>query len=375
MLEWEYQMTGAYVRRKFTGQGDKMKSLPRVFTILVIFTLLVSGCGAPAASTPTVVQPTPTDVPLATAIPTVLQPTAAASTPGILAVVPVARGPINLAATSDSIWVESHRLNIVTRIDPAQNKEVVRLKDAPVHCNLVSGGGFVWAAQASADTGAGRVTKIDPASGAVVGSIEVVTACGVSADNTDLWVASPMLSQAVRYDAATLQERAVIPLGADTFEIAIGPEAVWASGESGGGRVWRIDPATNKVVASINLSDSTPIGLLTAFGSVWVGSRGQGVIYRIDPATNTVAETIKVNGSIGGIGVGPDAIWAAGFEDGTIYRIDPATNSVSGSLATRYLTLGPPLVAFESIWVAALEQDAVLRIDPAAFDGSAATAP
>jgi DNA-binding beta-propeller fold protein YncE len=264
---------------------------------------------------------------------------------------------------------------MVTRIDPAQNKEVARLKDAPVHCNVVSGGGFVWAAQADADSGAGRVTKIDPASGTVVGSIEVATACGVSADNTDLWVASPQLAGAVRYDAATLEKRASIPLARDVFEIKIGPEAVWVSGESNGGMVWRIDPATNQVVTSINLSDSTPIGLLTAFGSVWVGSRGQGVVYRIDPATNTITETIKVNGSIGGIGVGPDAIWASGFEDGTVYRIDPATNSVTGSLATRYLTLGPPLVAFDSIWVGALEQDAVLRIDPAVFDSSAATAP
>lgn len=360
-----------------------MKSLTRVFTILVIASLLASGCGAPAAATPVVAQPAtpvPTSAPLATAtsIPAVLPPTATASTPGILAVVPVARGPITLAATSDSIWVESHRGFIVTRIDPAQNKEVARLKDAPVHCSVVSGGGFVWAAQAHSGGGPslneGKVTKIDPASGAVLGFIELATACGVSADNTDLWVTSPMLSEAVRYDAATLEERAVIPLGGDVFEIKIGPDAVWASGESGGGTVWRIDPATNQVVTSINISDSTPTGLITAFGSVWVGSRGKGVIYRIDPATNTVAETIKVNGSIGGIGVGPDAIWASGFGDGTIYRIDPATNSVSGSLATTYSTLGPPLVAFESIWVAALEQDAVLRIDPAAFDGSAATA-
>jgi DNA-binding beta-propeller fold protein YncE len=267
----------------------------------------------------------------------------------------------------------------VTRIDPSQNKEVARLKDAPVHCNVVSGGGFVWAAEAHTGGGPnlkeGKVTKIDPASGAVLGSIELVTACGLAADDNDVWVTSPMLAEAVRYDAATLEERAVIPVGKDIFEIKIGPDAVWVSGESGGGMVWRIDPTTNQVVTSISISDSTPIGLEVAFGSVWVGSRAKGVIYRIDPATNTVAETIKVNGSIGGIGVGPDAIWASGFEDGTIYRIDPTTNSVSGSLSTTYLTLGPPLVAFESIWVAALEQDAVLRIDPAAFDSSAATTP
>lgn len=357
-----------------------MKSLARVFTILAICSLLASGCGAPAAATPVVAQPAttvPTSAPLATAtaIPSVLPPTATASRPGILAVVPVARGPITLAATSDAIWVESHRLNIVTRIDPSQNKEVARLKDAPVHCSVFSGGGYVWAAEANADTGAGRVTKIDPASDTAVGSLDLNTACGISADSTDLWVTSPMLSQVVRYDAATLQERAVIPVGKDIFEVKIGPEAVWVSGESSGGMVWRIDPATNKVVTSIPISDPYPVGLEVAFGSVWVGSRGKGVVHRIDPATNTVTETIEVNDSIGGIGVGPDAIWASGFGDGTIYRIDPATNSVTGSLATTYSNLGPPLVAFESIWVAALDQDVVLRLDPAAFDTSAPTAP
>ena len=147
--------------------------------------------------------------------------------------VPVARGPITLAATSDSIWVKSHRLNIVTRIDPSQNKEVARLKDAPVHCSVFSGGGFVWASEANADSGAGKVTKIDPASGTVVGSIDLNTACGISADDTDLWVTSPMLSQVVRYDAATLEQRAVIPVGKDIFEVKIGPDAVWVSGESG----------------------------------------------------------------------------------------------------------------------------------------------
>ena len=49
-----------------------MKSLTRVFIILVIASLLASGCGAPAAATPVVAQPA---TPVPTSIPTVLQPT------------------------------------------------------------------------------------------------------------------------------------------------------------------------------------------------------------------------------------------------------------------------------------------------------------
>lgn len=291
--------------------------------------------------------------------------------PGILAIVPVAEGPINLAATADAIWVESHREDIVTRIDPMQNKEVARLEDVPAHCAVISGGGFVWAA----DAWQSKITKIDPANGAILGTIEILDPCGLAADNSDLWVTRQALGQVERYDAATLEKRAVIPIGSYSFFIEIGPDAVWAVGEADGGTVWRIDPATNQVVTSINISDPLPVGLVIAFDSVWVGSRIRGVIYRIDPATNAITETIKVNNAIGGIGAGPDAIWASGFGDGTIYRIDPATNSVSGSLSTRFWNLGPPLVAFDSIWVGALDQNMVLRIDPAVFNDSAETTP
>jgi DNA-binding beta-propeller fold protein YncE len=327
-----------------------MKALARIFTILAISSLLVSGCGN------TVFPNSPISTPLP---------------PGILAIVPVAEGPIVLAATADAIWVESHREDIVTRIDPSQNKEVARLEDVPAHCTVTSGGEFVWAA----DAHQGKITKIDPATGSILGTIEILDPCGLAADNSDLWVTRPALAQAERYSVATLEKRAVIPLGNDTFFIEIGPDAVWAVGEADGGTVWRIDPATNQVVTAINISDPLPVGLIIAFDSVWIGSRTKGVIYRIDPATNTIIQTIKVNNAIGGIGVGLDAIWASGFGDGKIYRIDPATNSVSGTLSTRFWNLGPPLVAFESIWVGALDQNVVLRIDPGAFHSSDANTP
>src|SRR5687767_15022960 len=133
------------------------KRLCFTLSTLIIASMISAACASGAISTsPTTGVDTKvmtqvstqalvsTPEPLATesSIPTVAQPTATASTPGILAIVPVADGPIILAATAHSIWVEAHRANIVTRINPSQNKEVARLKDAPVHCNVVSGGGF-----------------------------------------------------------------------------------------------------------------------------------------------------------------------------------------------------------------------------------------
>ncbi len=343
-----------------------MKALAYRFIIIVLSSVRVSGCGTTRASTPV-----STEAPLAAAssIPTIVQPKVTDLPSGILAIVPVANGPLTLAATEDTVWVESHRSNIVTRVDPSEDREVARLENVTVHCMVVSGGGFAWAA----DVQQGKITKFDPVSGTILGTIEIPDPCGLAADDNDLWVTRPDLAQAERYDVATLEKRAVIPLGPRVSGIAIGPDAIWASGEADGGTVWRIDPATNQVVASIRAPGAEPVGLLVAFGSVWTGSRTKGLIYRIDPSSNAITETIKVGYSVGGIGVGPDAIWASGFGNGTIYRIDPATNSVSGTLSTSFGNLGGPLVAFDSIWVGALDRNVVLRIDPAIFDSPAAT--
>ena len=94
------------------------------------------------------------------------------------------------------------------------------------------------------------------------------------------------------------------------------------------------------------------------------------MVYRIDPATNSIAATIDLPGPIGGIGVGLDGVWVSGFGEGWVSRIDPDTDEVTGSISTGYVHLGPPITAFGSVWVAALDEDVVVRIDPAAFNSS-----
>jgi streptogramin lyase len=282
----------------------------------------------------------------------------------VSAFIPVADGPIGLAATSDAVWVEAHRANILTRIDPAQDLETDRLTDVPVHCGVAAGAGFVWTTQASS----GTITKVDPATGEVVAKIRLGEACGIAADETGVWATSPGAGRAIRYDPETLDIQANVALGPLALAVAIDPDAVWVLGEADGGTLWRVDPGTNELVATIAVPVRFATGLAVGFGSVWVAGREERVVYRIEPATNAIAETIEMPGAIGGIGIGPDAVWASGFGDGTLHRIDPTTNEIGGSMSTGYGNLGPPLVAFESLWVAALDRNVVLRIDPDAVD-------
>ena len=282
---------------------------------------------------------------------------------GIQATVPVGQGPITLAATDDAIWVELHRSSIVSKVDPAANLEVAQFNRIPVHCEVAVGNGFVWASKASV----GLVSKVDPDTGDVVGELRVPDACGLAVDDHDLWVASPT-GFAVRFDPDTLAERATVELGELVFGIAIGSDAVWAQGETGGGTVWRIDPATNAVIAEIVAPGAS--GIAVGFDSVWVAAHDRATVHRIDPASNTVAATIDLPGPIGGIGVGLDGVWVSGFGGGWVSRINPGTDHVTGSISTGYANLGPPITAFGSVWVAALDESVLLRIDPAAATGS-----
>lgn len=337
----------------------------RLGTITLVASVLAA-CAVPgeqsnlaATSSPTSTAATPSAI-TASAAPSVATPSASQS--AILAMIPTANGPIVLAATEDTVWVENHRSNHLSRIDPAQNLEVDRLTDVNVHCEVAAGAGFVWTTQASASV----ANKVDPATGEVVDTISLRDACGVAADDEDVWISSPGLGKVVRYDPQTLEERASIALAPMVFSVAIGPEAVWVAGEADGGTVYRIDPATNSVVATISTPNPFATGIAVGHGAVWVSARENKVVYRIDPATNTVVTTIQMPSAIGGLGVGPDAIWTSGFGDGKVYRIDPATNQIVASVSTGQGNLGPPLVAFGSVWVAALDRSVVVRIDPAA---------
>jgi streptogramin lyase len=96
--------------------------------------------------------------------------------------------------------------------------------------------------------------------------------------------------------------------------------------------VKRIDPRTNRVVASLRVAQ--PQGVALGFGSVWVPSQRGGEVLRVDPRTElrTVggAGRIRVAGEPAYLAVGTDAIWV-GTTDQTLQRIDPGTGRVTAT--------------------------------------------
>ena len=123
-----------------------------------------------------------------------------------------------------------------------------------------------------------------------------------------------------------------------------------------------MDAKTEKVVATIPVGP-TPRFLAAGLGSVWTLNQGDGSVSRIDPATNKVSATIEVGvpGEGGDIAVGEGAVWVTAIGK-PLSKIDPATNRV----VTQYVGKGGDAlrVGLGSLWLSNHEFHEVWRIDP-----------
>jgi DNA-binding beta-propeller fold protein YncE len=151
---------------------------------------------------------------------------------------------------------------------------------------------------------------------------------------------------------------ATVQVGAEPTQVAVGAGGVWV-GVWATGKLVRIDPASNRVVARIPVGrpQESPIAIAVADRAVWVVDFGDARVLRIDPATNRVVARIPVRGGAGGIGVGAGAVWVTSGEGGDqrhgwVQRLDPARNRVEATIGVPGgLQLWGVAVSGQSVWV------------------------
>ncbi len=129
--------------------------------------------------------------------------------------------------------------------------------------------------------------------------------------------------------------------------------------------VTRIDPKTNKIVATIAVGKGPCSGLAAAFESLWVPNCGDPSVSRVDLKTGKVTATLPltIGDSEGGLAAGAGSIWMMSDAKGTLARIDPATSKV---VAEIYVAPGSFAVAFGegAVWVTSTEKNLVTRVNP-----------
>ena len=99
------------------------------------------------------------------------------------------------------------------------------------------------------------------------------------------------------------------------------------------GVVYRIDPATNRVIAAIEVPGGA-VRIVVAAGTVWVTQylpeQDPGIVARIDARSNRLLAPVEVPNMPGAIRYGLDAVWVTSRF--TVSRIDPHSGAVSQPL-------------------------------------------
>jgi YVTN family beta-propeller protein len=267
--------------------------------------------------------------------------------------------PTGVAVGVGRVWMTTYRDASTWSVDPRSLAGVrIAANGGPIGVVVDHGAVYVG------DTvGA---TRIDPASGAVSGSIAASGGAQAIADGPGgLWVVSGAPPTLERLTGNTQFGSRLVaegpgPLGSPFDEehalfnvtgLAVGEGAVWLLGDVGAPRLWRASPATGRIVHTVRLP-FPPGGVAAGFGAVWVTAQLGDRVLRIDPRTNRIVSEISVGREPTGVAVGDGSLWVANTLDRSVSRIDPRTDRV---VATVSVNASPLKLAVgrRSVWVAA----------------------
>jgi len=285
------------------------------------------------------------------------------------AVIPVTMAA-GATAGADAIWVPSRAAGTIVRLEPKTNTAGTPLSVGPSPCASLSAGfDSIWVPLCGSSPGIARVdaakatvtatvpltvagaegstavavgslwvlasqkgvlTRVDPETSAPVAETYVAEGAeAVVAGEDALWVTSGKTSTLTRVNPHNNEVVEAITVGSNPGRLAVGEGGVWTlnRGDSGGSgpgaaSVSRVDPKTNKVVATIPVGDLDPAAEIAAGeGSVWISAPGVPIT-RIDPRTNRAVQRFTGEGG-GAILVAHGSLWVAAGAQKTL-RLDPA---------------------------------------------------
>ena len=217
----------------------------------------------------------------------------------------------------------------------------------------------------------GLMQRLNPVTNAVVAEVKINKPCAAFAIGFgSVWVASCGDKSIVRISLQNNQVVVKIPLSLadDEGSIVAAENGVWVLSDVKG-MLKKIDPGTNKVVASIHVKPNS-FAAMAGHGSIWITNTGDvkvnenGSLQRIDPKTNKVVNTIAVGRQPRFLAVGEGGVWVFNQADGSVSRVDPQTNKVVAVIECGVPGTGGDIAAGEGyVWVRA-KKELLLVINP-----------
>ena len=162
-----------------------------------------------------------------------------------------------------------------------------------------------------------------------------------------------------------------LPMRSNANRLASTPYAVWVTDPAEGplSRVWRVDPATNRLLRPPLRAGEEPLAVEVDGDAVWSANHDDGTLRRMDAATGALEATVELGVEPHGMAIGHGAIWVADAHHGAVLRVDPASRRTVARIPVGFEP-GPLVVTRTAVWVATppdpdLSPGSLARIDPA----------
>ncbi len=273
--------------------------------------------------------------------------------------------PDFLATDGNDVWITNEK-----RIDKLSSKSNPPILSVaiPSPCGaMVVGFGSLWVANCSDKS----IYRIDRITGETVAKIVTGLAdesgeLSLSFGAGSVWVLTDSSGVLTRIDPVRNVVKAKIKVLPFSYCTAFGYNAVWITNtgkfkyigkgmvEGKQGSVQRINPKTNKVVATIS-TGIAPRFLATGEKGIWILNQGDGTVSRINPYTNKLTATIDANvkGAGGDIAAGAGKIWVRGNKTALLVSIDTKTNAVSNRYGPLAGSGAVRVTKDKNVWISA----------------------
>jgi peptide/nickel transport system substrate-binding protein len=234
--------------------------------------------------------------------------------------------PDAIALGAGSAWVSDTADNSVTRLDTSGSTVIQRIPVGDAPAGIAFGFGSIWVANSGSTT----VSRINPTTNEVVAVIPVGTApAGIAVDDRWVWVTNRLDHTLSRIDPGggnpTAFAIASTPLG-----VATSPGSVWVA-DSDSNTVVQVNAQTGAVRARVNVGNGPTVIAATPGGdAIWAVNSHDGTVSRINTTTAIVTAAQSVGADPTGIGVGEGAVWVAVSSTSEIVKLDPTSGQILG---------------------------------------------
>jgi streptogramin lyase len=227
-------------------------------------------------------------------------------------------GLFSVTSGFGALWAINYKSDSLARVDPTSGKaRSVRVGATPF--DVLAAYGHVWVTAWEA----GTLTEISPKSLRVVRRIRIgPRPTGLRAAGGAVWVGFGRSATAIaRVDPATGKaQRVQVGVRAPSWFVA-GTRALWI--QAGDNRLVRVDPAKRRVTARLTIGRTLAQGALGPEGTIWVPDKEQSLVYRVDPATARVVDSFPAGAGAFFALNAYATVWVTSYAGDDVWRFDP----------------------------------------------------